>query len=142
MTTHHRRIKVIQFDLGTLTNLECQVQNWTMNNNTDDGDKLYAQCPEGEFRDDAEPDYVLDLVLFADWRSEGITRYLTLHDGETVTFRLDHHPDIPEEYVGWSGFMKLRAPTVNGEARTTEMTEISLPIIGKPTFHPDGSDDS
>lgn len=140
MTTHHRRIKVVTFDLGTALGIECQIQNWTMNNNTDDGDKLYAQCPDGEFRDDAEPDYVLDLVLFADWRSAGITRYLTVSDGLTQTFRLDHHPDFVDEHVAWSGLAKLRAPTVNGEGRTTEMTEVSLPIIGKPTFHPTGDE--
>lgn len=136
MTTHHRKIKVIELRLGN-TQFECQVQSWNMNNNTEDGDKLYAQCADGndgEFRDDAEPDYSLDLTFYSDWRSAGISRFLTEHKSETATFKLDHHPDIPEEHVYWAGSLKLRAPNVGGDARTIEMTEVTLVVIGEPVF--------
>ena len=135
MTTHNRKLKVIEFVLLGV-NFECQVSSWKMNNNTEDGDKLYSFCGPtgGEFRADAEPDYSLDVTFYSDWRSAGISRFLTEHDGETVAFKLDHHPDIPAEHVYWEGTVKLRAPSVGGDARTTEMTEITLVIIGEPTF--------
>lgn len=141
MTTHNRKLKVIEFVLLGV-NFECQVSSWKMNNNTEDGDKLYSFCGPagGEFRADAEPDYSLDLTFYSDWRSAGISRFLTDHDGETVAFKLDHHPDIPLEHVYWEGDTKLRAPNVGGDARTTEMTETTLVIIGKPTFF--GADES
>lgn len=136
MTTHNRKIKIIEFRLAAIA-FECQVSTWTMNNATGDGDKLYAQCAageDGEFRDEAEPDYTLDITFFSDWRANGISRYLTQNDGELAAFKLDHHPDIPLEHVYWAGTCKLRAPNAGGDARTTEMTEVSLPIIGKPVF--------
>lgn len=133
---HHRKIKVITLTIGTVV-VESQVQSWTMNNNTDDGDKLYAQSSAGaagEFRDEAEPDYSLDLTLYSDWRSAGITRYLTEHDQETAAFVLDHHPDVALEHVTWAGDLKLRAPNAGGDARTNEMTQVTLVVIGKPAF--------
>jgi hypothetical protein len=36
--------------------------------------------------------------------------------------------------VQWSGQVKLKAPNAGGEARTTEMTEVTLQIVGKPTY--------
>ncbi|WP_435589805.1 hypothetical protein [Micromonospora aurantiaca (nom. illeg.)] len=130
---HSRKIKVIEFDIDG-TQFECQVQTWNMANNTDDGERYYTQCPEGEFREEAEPDYALELTFFADWRSNGISDFLTAHDGEEVAFQLDHHPDIPGEHVQWSGFVKIKAPNAGGEARTTEMTEVTLPVKGKPEY--------
>lgn len=130
---HNRRLKVIEFAIGG-TQYECQVKTWNMANNTEDGEKLYTQCPEGETREEADPDYALELEFFADWRSDGISDFLTLHDGEIVAFQLDHHPDIAAEHVRWAGEVKLRAPNAGGEARTTEMTEVTLPVIGKPVY--------
>lgn len=130
---HNRKVKIIEFVLGGVS-YECQVQTWNMANNTEDGEVLYSQCPEGETRDQAEPDYALEITFYADWRPNGISRYLTQNDGEIVAFKLDHHPDIPAEHVYWAGMCKLRAPNAGGEARTTEMTEVTLPCIGKPDF--------
>lgn len=138
-TTFHRKLKVIEFTIGGL-NYECQVQTWNMSNNTDDGDKLYSFCNPGntgtggEFREDAEPDYALEITFYSDWRSAGISQFLTEHDQEIVAFKLDHHPDIPEEHVHWSGSLKCKAPSVGGDARTTEMTEVTLQIIGLPVY--------
>lgn len=133
--THHRKLKVIEFTLGGV-NYECQVQTWNMANNTDDGDKLYSFCgPDGgEFREDAEPDYALEITFYADWTPTGISQYLTEHDGELASFKLDHHPDIPAEHVHWAGQLKIKAPSVGGDARTTEMTEVTMQVIGKPVF--------
>ncbi|MCW6008502.1 hypothetical protein K1W54_28755 [Micromonospora sp. CPCC 205371] len=133
MSTHNRRIKQIEFTLAGVA-FQCQVQNWNMANNTEDGEKLYAQCPDGEFREDADPDYALELTFFSDWRSDGISDFLTAHDMEWVAFQLDHHPDIVGEHVRWTGEVKVRAPNAGGEARATEMTEVTLPVKGKPVY--------
>lgn len=133
MTTQNRKLKLITFTLGG-NSFECQVKQWNIANNSDDGEKLYAFCPDGEFREEAEPDYALELTFFSDWRSNGVSDYITVNDQQTVAFVLDHHPDIPAEHVRWSGNCKLKAPSVGGEARTTEMTETTAPIIGKPTY--------
>ncbi len=130
---HHRKLKLIELDIDGNT-LQCQVQTWRMVNNTEDGEKIYAYCPDGEDREEADPDYALELVLYADWRSAGASHYLTVHDGETATFQLDHYPDIPAEHVRWTGSLKIKAPTAGGEIRTTEMTEVTLPVLGKPTY--------
>jgi hypothetical protein len=134
---HHRKIKQIAFALGTDptdVNFECQVASWQLVNNTEDGERFNTQCPDGEFREEADPDYALELTFFADWRSDGISDWLWTHKGERVAFTLDHHPDIEAEHVRWTGFLLVRAPSVGGEARTTEQTEVTLQIEGEPAY--------
>jgi len=133
MTTNNRKIKTVQFSLGANA-FECQVKNWTMNNNTPSGERFYAQCPDGEFIEDAEPDWSFDLEFYADWRLNGVSDYLTSNDNATVTFVLKHHADLAGEGVQWSGSCKIAAPSVGGEVRTTEMTSVTLPCIGKPLY--------
>jgi hypothetical protein len=137
MTIHSRKIKLIEFSLGTDPAdiaFECQVQSWNINNNTEDGEKIYTLCPTGEDEEETDPDYSLSITAYADWRSDGFSDFLWANDGETVAFTLHHHPDIPAEHVSWTGQVKIKAPTVGGEARTTEMTEVELSIIGKPVY--------
>lgn len=137
MSIHKRKITLIEFTLGTglsAKSFECQVSSWTLNNNTEDGDKIYTLCPTGEDREETDPDYSLDVTAFSDWRSDGFSDWLWAHDGETVAFQLDHHPDIPAEHVMWSGSMIVKAPSVGGDARENEVTETTFQIIGKPTY--------
>lgn len=137
MSTHTRKIKIVTFSFGptgTAEPFECQIQNWNVENNTEDGERYYAQCPDGEFREEAEPDYALSLTFFADWQLDGISDYLWTNDGQEVAFTLDHHPDVVGEHVRWTGTVKIKAPNVGGEGRTTEMTEVTLPIKGKPVY--------
>lgn len=159
--THSRRLKFLQLSVGELDSpdtgdeieFQCQVESWNMQNNTPDGDKRFAFCYDpaesdetnelnGEFREDAEPDYVLTAELYADWRSSGISKYAWEHNGETVNFRLDHHPNIAGEHVAWAGRLKIKAPNVGGDARTTEMSSISWVIIGEPTFYDNSETES
>lgn len=131
-----RKLKIVTFTLAGIS-FQCQLQKWKLNNNTEDGERFYTFCgggPEGEFREDAEPDYALEMTFFSDWRSAGISDYLTVNDQLTVAFLLDHHPDIVGEHVKWTGSVKVKAPPVGGDARKTEMTEITLPVIGKPVY--------
>lgn len=135
MTTN-RKLKIVTFRLSGV-DFQCQLSSWKMINNTEDGEKFYTFCgpgPEGEFREEAEADYSLELKFFSDWTLAGISSYLTVNDQLIAAFYLDHHPDIIGEHVRWTGSCKIKAPTVGGEARTTEMTEVTLPVIGKPTY--------
>ncbi|MEQ4301590.1 hypothetical protein ABNF97_09385 [Plantactinospora sp. B6F1] len=133
MPPHNRRLKQIEFAMDSVS-FECQVQNWTMQNNTEDGEKQFTQCPDGEFREETDPDYALELTFFSDWRENGISDWLTQNDGELVAFTLDHHPDIAAEHVQWTGELYVKAPSVGGEARATEQTEVTLQVVGKPTY--------
>lgn len=133
MSVHNRKIKTIELGLG-VNAFECQVQTWQILNNTPDGARFYTQCPDGEFREEAEPDYALQLSLFADWRSTGVSDWLVENDQTDQPFTLEHHPTIPAEHVTWTGTLRAKAPNVGGAARTTELTEVTLQIKGKPTY--------
>lgn len=132
-TLHTRKVKYIQFTLDG-TSFECQVKKWKIANKTDDGDRIFSQCPDGEAREEPDDDYALELEFYADWRSDGISDFLTQHDGETVAFQLDHLYDVVGEHIRYVGTCRLRAPDVGDEARKTEMTEVTLPIFGKPVY--------
>src|SRR5688572_23734932 len=116
---HHRKIKQIVFDLGGTT-FECQVENFQFVNNTPDGAKIYSMCPDGEDLEETDADWALTLRLFADWRTNGISDFLMLNDGENAAFQLDHHPDIPAEHTVWSGTLRIKAPSVGGDVKATE----------------------
>jgi len=134
--TLSRKLKVVTFTIAGIE-YQCQLQTWKVVNNTPDGERLYVFCgpgPEGEIREEAEPDYALELKFLSDWRPDGISDYLTEHDQELAAFVLDHHPDIVGEHVRWAGDVTLKAPTAGGDARTTELTEITLQVDGKPTY--------
>lgn len=136
MTIHLRKLKTITFTAGGIP-FQCQVKTWNLANNTEDGEKVFAFCgpgPEGEAREETDPDYALEMEFYSDWRSGGISDWAWTHDGETVPFVLEHHPDIPAEHVTWTGSLIVKAPNVGGEARTTEMTEATWQCIGKPDY--------
>jgi hypothetical protein len=133
MAAHNRKLKVVEFSIDG-EQFECQLTDWKIVNNTEDGERMYTFCPDGEFREETDPDYALELKFFSDWRSDGVSDWLTLHDQETVGFVLDHHYDIPAEHVRWAGDVKIKAPSVGGEARTTELTETTLQCVGKPAY--------
>lgn len=136
MTTKNRKLKIITFTLVS-TQFQCQIQSWKLNNNTADGERFYTYCAAdstAEFREDAEDDYSLDLKFFSDWTVGGISDFLVANNKAVVAFQLDHHPDIPGEYVRWSGSLKVKAPPAGGDARTTEIQELTMPIVGIPLF--------
>jgi hypothetical protein len=56
--------------------------------------------------------------------------YLWSHRGETVTFQITHHPDIPAEAKVFSGQLLIKGPSVGGDVRTTEQSEVTFPIVG------------
>lgn len=131
MSVHQQRLKTIEFAIGA-TQFECQLQNWQIVNNTDDGDRQFTFCPDGEFYEEADDSYQLSLKFFADWRSAGISEYLWANDSSNATFTLVHLPGVVGEEQTWTGTVKVKAPTVGGDVRTTEVQEVTLPCIGKP----------
>lgn len=133
MAVHQRRHKIIEFDVEG-AEYACQIKTWNLENNTDDGDLVYTLCPDGVFREETDADWALTLEYFSDWRSEGISDFFMAHDGETVNFQIDHHPDIPAEHVRWVGQCVVKAPTVGGEARETEEQEAEFQCVGKPEY--------
>lgn len=136
MSFHNRKLKKITFTVDG-NSFACQLKEWALANNTEDGEKIFSFCgpgEEGEDREESDPDYALEMTFFSDWRSNGISDWSWVNDGRTVGFVLDHHPDIPEEHVTWTGQLKVKAPNVGGEARTTEESEVEWAIIGKPVY--------
>lgn len=133
MAAHNRRLKTITFTLGG-TAFECQVSTWNLTNNSDDGEQMFTFCPDGEFREETDDSYSLELTFFSDWRSAGISSYLWENDRADVAFVLNHHPGVVGEHVRWSGTCRIKAPNVGGDVRTTETTEATMQVVGKPTF--------
>lgn len=133
MTAYNKRLKEITFTLGG-TEFQCQLNSWKLANNTDDGDKMFTYCPDGEFREEADDDWALELKFFSDWRSAGISDFLVANDQLTAAFQLDHYPGVVGTHVRWTGTVKVKAPSVGGDVRTTEMTEVTLQVIGKPIY--------
>lgn len=130
---HNRKMKQVVFDLGGTT-FQCQLENIQIVNNTPDGEKIFSLCPDGEAREETDADYALQLRYFADWRVGGISDFLQTHDGETVAFEFEHHPDIPTEHTIWTGDVVIKAPNVGGDVRVTERQEVTLSIIGTPEY--------
>lgn len=133
MAANNRKLKIITLDIGG-TQFQAQLSEWKIVNDTDDAEIKYTFAPDGAFADAADDAYQLELKFYADWRSGGVSDFLWAHDGETVSFSLDHLPDIVGEHVRWTGSVQIKAPDVGGEIRTTEATETTLTIVGKPTY--------
>lgn len=128
-----RKLRNSQINIGG-TQFEDRCSDFKLNNETDDGETFHTYNPTASFVEAAEDSYNLELKFYADWTSGGITRFLWDHDGETVTYQIDHHVDLPGEHVRFVGEVLIKAPTVGGEIRTTELTETTLVCTGKPTI--------
>lgn len=135
-TVHNRRLKYVIFSINGVTGFQCQLQSWQINNNTPEGQRQYTYCPDGQFVDEADPAWTLDLRFFADWRSNGISDYLWSHRGEPAVVTIQHHPGIIGESKQFSMDTVIRAPSVGGDVRTTEQTSVTLTIAGEPDYLP------
>jgi hypothetical protein len=130
---HNRKLKLLELEIEG-NRYECQLSSWKIVNNTEDGEKFFTFCPDGEFREETDDDYSLELKFYADWRApNGISEWLWEHDKQTVDARILHHPDIAAERVQFDQPIVIKSPDIGGEVRTTELTELTLPIIGRPT---------
>lgn len=132
MTVHNRRLKMIQFTVGG-ESFECQIQSWNLDPGVQDGDRQYTFCTDtgnNSFVEETDDEPTLELKAFADWRSDGFSDYMWSHANQTVAFQLDHHPDIVGEHVRWTGSVLIKPPPVGGDARDTELSEVTLQVIG------------
>lgn len=135
MTTpvHQRRLKVLSLAIGA-SEFQCQLKSWTLDPGTQQGDRQYTYCDDplqdNSFVEETDDQPTLALTFFSDWRSLGISDYLWSNPNVTATFVLDHHPNIALEHVRWTGKVLLKPPAVGGDVRTTEITEITLQVLG------------
>jgi len=133
MTTNHRRLKKINLSIDGTSGFECQLTSWNLDPGVQDGDRVYTYCDDS-FIEDTDNEPTLDLKFVSDWTAAGISTFLWENAGLEAAFVLDHHPDIVGEHVRWTGNLLVKAPAVGGDARDTEMTEITLQVIGDPVF--------
>jgi hypothetical protein len=127
MTVHNRRLKLVQLSVGG-NQFECQVRSWTLESGEQDGERQFTFCPEGEFVEETDPEPSLELEFFGDWRSGGISDYLWANRGQEAACTIVHHPGTVGETVQFSGTVRLKAPPVGGEARTTEIQTVTLMV--------------
>jgi hypothetical protein len=131
---HQQRLKVATFTLAAI-DFTTQLSSWTMQNNTALGTKTFTYAGNiSEFRTETDNDYALALRFFSDWRSGGISDFLVVNNRAYAAFVLDHHPDIVGEHKRWNGTCQLWAPSVGGDARITEETTVTLPVLGIPAY--------
>jgi hypothetical protein len=133
MAPHSRKLKTITFVLSG-SSFEAQIKTWNVTNNTKDATVTYTFSPDGAVTDTPDPDYSLDLTFLADWTVGGISDFLTVHDGETLPFQLDHLYDVVGEHVRWTGLVTIKAPTAGGDARATEESTVKMIIVGEPLY--------
>lgn len=130
MAAQSRKLKLVNLTLDS-NSFEGQLRQIMLANNTEDGEKMWTASGE-DIREETDPDYALELTFLADWRANGISQWLWDHDGQTVPWSAQLHPDISAETVLFSGNCIVKAPNVGGEIRTTEQTEVTLLVQGKP----------
>lgn len=131
MVAHNRMLKSITLLIDAVA-YECQVTSWKINPPAKiAGDKVWTFCPGGEFREEVDQDdWTVDLTWVSDWRVAGLNRILWANRGLTKPIVLTNHSDRPGEAVRWTGEVYIEAPAVGGDARTTEMSEITLIGVG------------
>lgn len=130
---HHRKLRTILLTLGgnDFTN---QVRSARTTNNTGDGERFPTYAPAGEFIEPSEPEWALELNFYSDWRSAGISDYLSANNHAEVAFVHQQHVGVTGETVQYAGTVILKAPSLGGEARTQDMTEVTLQIPGEPVY--------
>lgn len=131
MAAHNRRLDFITLDIEG-TQYECQITQWELTPPGNVvGDKVFTFCPDGEFREETDPeDWTLALTWATDWRTGGLNRVLLANQGLPIDFTLVNHPGVTGETVTWTGQVYGQAPVAGGEARSTEMSEVELIGVG------------
>lgn len=122
------KLKQVTLDIGG-ENFEVQLKTFNLVDNTDEAEVAYTFAPDGAYAEETDESWQLELTFLSDWKVNGVSDFLAQHHNEVVPFQLDHHPDVAAQHVRWSGNVRLRHPSVGGDARATELTEITLPLI-------------
>ena len=132
---HAKKLKEVTLTVAGQS-WQCQTESVNLENNTDDPEQAFTLCADGSYYEEPDPSYAIVFTALADWRTNGLSRYLWEHDGETASFVYVLHPDDVASTVHWTGQVRLKAPNAGGEGRKTEKQEISLAVLDKPTFVP------
>jgi hypothetical protein len=138
VSIHKQQLKYISLEVDG-SEFRAQLKEWHLNNNTDTPDKIYTFGPDGSNEDseDVVPDWELELSFYSDWRApEGISHWLWTNKGRTVTYTIQHNLGVTGENPTFSGELTVVAPSVGGAARETEITDITLPVVGEPDYDP------
>jgi hypothetical protein len=133
MAAKARKLKMITLTIGG-SSFEAQITTWKLTNSTSDATVTYTFSPDGAVTDTPDPSWSLDIDYLSDWSVGGINDYLTVHDGETAAFQLDHLYDIVGEHVRWTGNVTLKAPDAGGAARSNEVASSKLIVVGEPVY--------
>jgi hypothetical protein len=137
MTIHQRRLKIITLTIGGV-DYSCQITSWTLSFGIKTGTRVYTYCSAGEgqntFIEETDGDPTLLMKFLHDWTSGGFSDYMVLNNMTTAAFVIDHHPDIVGEHVRLSGNLQIQAPDVGGDARVTEVGQVTWPVLGIPTY--------
>lgn len=138
MSIHANQLKYVSFDIGG-TDFRAAIKTWRLVDNTDEPETIYSYGPDGQNEDTEEenPAWALELEFYSDWRTPtGLNHYLWTNAGTTVTYTIGHNLGSTGEDPEFSGEVKLKRTSVGGEVRTTEMTELTLPVVGVPDYTP------
>lgn len=133
MPVHGRQLTDLNFELGG-TEYRCQVRSAIVTNNSDEPEVLATFCPDGDYVAAAVGSFSLDMVFISDWSAGGISDFLWQNDGLTADFQLDLYSDTAGQHVRWTGTVNIKAPNVGGEAKATDLTEVSLLCVNKPVY--------
>lgn len=133
MSVQVRRLKLLQLTIGSVS-VECQLNSWTLDPGTKDGDRLYTYCPDGVAIAETDNEPTLQVKIFADWRAAGFSDFVWSNPNTVVAFTLDHHPDIALEHVRWTGSLLIKPAPVGGDARDNEETDITFQVVGDPIY--------
>lgn len=138
MSIHRNQLKYVSLDIGG-NEFRAAISTWRLVDNTEDPEKIYSYGADGQNEDTEEevPDWALELTFFSDWRTPtGLNHYLWTNAGQVVTYTIGHHLGTTGEDPEFSGEVRLKRTPVGGQVRTTEVTELTLPIVGVPDYTP------
>lgn len=138
MSIHTGQLKYLSLNIDG-NEFRAQLKSWNLNNNSDDPDKIYTYGADGQNEDSEEeiPSWELVLSFYSDWRTPtGISHYLWINGGQTVDYTIEHNLGSTGNNPTFSGQVKLKRPSVGGDVRTTEVTDITLAVVGEPDYDP------
>ncbi len=138
MSIHHNTLKYVSLEIGG-NEFRAQISTWRLVDNTDEPEKIYSFGADGENEDSEDPEDArgLELKFFSDWRTPtGLNHYMWTNAGQTVNYTIIHNLGSAGESPEFAGQVKLKRTPVGGDVRTTEVTELTLPVVGVPDYTP------
>ena len=138
MSIHAPTMKYVSLEIGGIE-FRAQITDWKLVDETDEGDSIFTYGADGQNEDSEEPTdaWNLELKFYADYRSpSGLNHYLWTNAPGTATYTIHHNLGTDGSDPVFSGEVKLKRPSVGGEVRTKELTELTLKVVGVPDYTP------